>query len=91
MRAQFGNVGLPCLCPVVAHVLFFPLAAAERIPVVMQGVEEVQLAVMSYVMRNLQGGQRGHPEPRLRRSASRPSNFWSWRASPPEPADPFSW
>jgi len=89
MRAQFGQVGLPCLCPVVAHVLFFPLAAEERIPVVMQGVEEVQLAVMSYVMRNLQGGKgpsRTAP-PSIREQTLQ---FLELAASPPEPADPFS-
>jgi len=89
MRAQFGQVGLPCLCPVVAHVLFFPLAAEERIPVVMQGVEEVQLAVMSYVMRNLQGGKgpsRTAP-PSIREQTLQ---FLGMAASAPEPPDPFS-
>lgn len=50
MRGQFGSVGIPCLCPTVAHVLFFPMAVEERIPLIMQGVEEVQLAAASYVM-----------------------------------------
>jgi len=89
MRAQFGTVGVPCLCPAVAHVLFFPLAAAERIPVVMQGVEEVQLAVMSYVMRNLQAGkaQSRVAAPSLREQTLQ---FLEMTAHAPEPANPFS-
>lgn len=89
MRAQFGRVGVPCLCPVVAHALFFPLAVEERIPVVMQGVEEVQLAVMSYVMRSLQGGKgptRSAP-PSIREQTLQ---FLGLAASAPEPPDPFS-
>lgn len=89
MRAQFGRVGLPCLCPVVAHVLFFPLAAEERIPVVMQGVEEVQLAVMSYVMRNLQGGK-GPSRPAPLSIREQTLQFLGMAASAPEPPDPFS-
>jgi hypothetical protein len=89
MRAQFGNVGFPCLCPVVAHVLFFPLAAEERIPVIMQGVEEVQLAVMSYVMRNLQAGK-GQPRPAPPSLREQTLQFLEMVANAPEPADPFS-
>jgi hypothetical protein len=50
MQGQFQAVGLPCLCPMAAHALFYPLAFQEKIPLVMHGVEEVQLAVMSYVI-----------------------------------------
>ncbi|GAB6037510.1 hypothetical protein JCM15519_20690 [Fundidesulfovibrio butyratiphilus] len=89
MRAQFGNVGVPCLCPVVAHVLFFPLAAQERIPVVMQGVEEVQLAVMSYVLRGLQSGKAPS------RAAAAPIReqtlqFLEMATNAPEPSNPYS-
>ncbi|WP_428568685.1 MAG: hypothetical protein ACP59X_09850 [Solidesulfovibrio sp. DCME] len=89
MRSQFGQVGMPCLCPTVAHVLFFPLAAAERIPVVMQGVEEVQLAVMSYVMRNLQGGK-GPSRPAPPSIREQTLQFLGMAAGAPEPPDPFS-
>jgi hypothetical protein len=89
MRAQFGNVGFPCLCPVVAHVLFFPLALEERIPVVMQGVEEVQLAVMSYVMRNLQAGK-GQPRPAPPSLREQTLQFLEMVADSPEPANPFA-
>ncbi len=89
MRAQFGNVGAPCLCPVVAHVLFFPLAAEERIPVVMQGVEEIQLAVMSHVMRKLQSGKGGGPSaPVSIRELT--LQFLELAANAPEPPDPYS-
>jgi hypothetical protein len=89
MRAQFGNVGGPCLCPVVAHVLFFPLAAEERIPVVMHGVEEVQLAVMSYVMRNLQSGK-GQSQSATPSTRELTLQFLALAANAPEPVDPFS-
>jgi len=89
MRAQFGRMGLPCLCPVVAHVLFFPLAAAERIPVVMQGVEEVQLAVMSYVLRSRNSGQ-GPSRPAPLSIREQTLRFLEMAANAPEPPDPFS-
>lgn len=57
MREQFAEIGVPCLCPTVAHVLFFPMAVEEKIPFIMQGVEEVQLAVTSYVMNELKSGE----------------------------------
>lgn len=88
MRAQFGNVGLPCLCPVVAHALFFPLAAEERIPLVMQGVEEVQLAVMNHVMSRLKSGKGpAGPAPSPREQTLR---FLELAAHAPEPGDPFA-
>ncbi|NDY55513.1 hypothetical protein G3N56_01975 [Desulfovibrio sulfodismutans] len=89
MRSQFRNVGLPCLCPAVAHILFFPLAAEERIPVVMQGVEEVQLAVMSYVMRSLQAGN-GQTRPAPPSIREQTLQFLEMTAHTPEPANPFS-
>jgi len=89
MRAQFGQVGAPCLCPTVAHVLFFPLAASERIPVVMQGVEEVQLAVMSHVMRSLQGGN-GPSRPAPLSIREQTLQFLGMAARAPEPPEPFS-
>ncbi|MCX5815438.1 MAG: hypothetical protein NTX75_04235 [Proteobacteria bacterium] len=57
MHNQFEYTGLPCLCPMAAHALFYPLAAQEKIPVIMHGVEEVQLAVMNYVMTEIKSGQ----------------------------------
>lgn len=50
MQDQFQAVGLPCLCPIAAHALFYPLAFQEKIPLVMHGVEDVQMAVMNYVI-----------------------------------------
>ncbi|MGV8080739.1 MAG: hypothetical protein AB2L22_11885 [Syntrophales bacterium] len=57
MRSQFEQTGLPCLCPMAAHALFYPLAAQENIPLIMHGVEEVQLSVMNYVMSEIKSGQ----------------------------------
>ncbi len=57
MRDQFERVGWPCLCPTVAHALFYPLAVQENIPLIMHGVEEVQMAVMNYVMTEIRTGQ----------------------------------
>jgi hypothetical protein len=88
MRSQFGSVGLPCLCPTVAHVLFFPLAAEERIPVVMQGIEEVQLAVMSYVMHSLAGNTPSRSAGPSSREQT--LQFLEMTASAPELSSPFS-
>jgi hypothetical protein len=63
MHDQLQGVGLPCLCPMTAHALFYPLAFQEKIPLIMHGVEEVQLAVMSYVMSELKQGAEAGPEP----------------------------
>lgn len=63
MHDQLNGVGLPCLCPMTAHALFYPLAFQEKIPLIMHGVEEVQLAVMSYVMTELKEGAEADPEP----------------------------
>jgi hypothetical protein len=56
MHDQFAGIGLPCLCPMAAHALFYPMAFQEKIPLIMHGVEEVQLAIMSYVMSELKPG-----------------------------------
>jgi hypothetical protein len=55
MREQYAETGLPCLCAFVAPALFFPLAVEERIPLILHGVDEVQMAVMSHVL----GGGKG--------------------------------
>lgn len=89
MQAQFNTVGVPCLCPTVAHVLFFPLAVAERIPFIMQGVEEVQLAVASYVMGELKSGNKDRPAP-ARSQREMTLDFFSMVASPPEPDPPYA-
>ncbi|EGB16334.1 hypothetical protein DND132_3131 [Pseudodesulfovibrio mercurii] len=89
MREQFAAIGIPCLCPTVAHVLFFPVAVEERIPFIMQGVEEVQLAVFSYVMSELKS-------PRTAAKAPAPTqremtlNFFDMVANAPEPCSPHA-
>lgn len=49
MQGQFHTIGMPCLCPFVAYGLFYPQAFYERIPIIMSGLEEVQVAVIDYV------------------------------------------
>ncbi|MDD3313498.1 hypothetical protein [Pseudodesulfovibrio sp.] len=89
MREQFAAIGAPCLCPTVAHVLFFPVAVEERIPFIMQGVEEVQLAVASYVMNELKS-------PGKAAQAAAPSQrdmtlgFFGMVANAPEPHPPYA-
>ncbi|MBN1345573.1 MAG: hypothetical protein JXQ73_22965 [Phycisphaerae bacterium] len=50
MIGQWRTVGVPCLCPTVAFALFYPLAFHEKVPFVLSGMEDVQLAVMDYVL-----------------------------------------
>lgn len=49
-RDLFDKTGLPCICPIIATVLFYPVAALEGIPLVLDGVEAAQLAVLAKVM-----------------------------------------
>jgi len=87
MRKQFGNVGVPCLCPTVAHVLFYPLALEERIPFVMHGVEEVQLAIMNYVMSELKSSDAdaGVEAPSIRQQTLGFLNLMARSQEPPKP------
>lgn len=87
MLAQFKGVGQPCLCPMAAHALFYPLAVQERIPLVMHGVEDVQMAVMNYVMSELKTGGEAREEPADHRRST--LGFLRMVANAPEPADPF--
>jgi hypothetical protein len=97
MRGQFSSVGVPCLCPTVAHVLFFPLAVAERIPFIMQGVEEVQLAAASYVMAEIrsEGGDKAAAGSAAHRQASadmraQTLGFFNMVAHAPKPPSPYA-
>ncbi|MGE4290691.1 MAG: hypothetical protein AB7E32_00650 [Desulfovibrio sp.] len=89
MREQFATVGVPCLCPTVAHVLFYPVAVEERIPFIMQGVEEVQLAVASYVMNELKSPQQAAQAPVLSHRETT-LNFFGMVANAPEPHAPHA-
>jgi len=89
MREQFAEVGVPCLCPTVAHVLFFPMAVEEKIPFIMQGVEEVQLAVASYVMDELKSGKAKKPAPPISQR-DMTLGFFNMVAHAPEPLKPHS-
>lgn len=88
MCDQFERVGWPCLCPTVAHALFYPLAAQENIPIIMHGVEEVQLAVMNYVMTELRSGQ-PHRE-RAPDHRADTLNFLRMTTQTAEPPQPYS-
>lgn len=88
MRDQFERVGWPCLCPTVAHALFYPLAVQENIPLIMHGVEEVQLAVMNYVMTEIRTGQQ-HTE-RVADHRADTLNFLRMVATVSEPPQPYS-
>ncbi|MBG0775923.1 MAG: hypothetical protein H0S85_05750 [Desulfovibrionaceae bacterium] len=93
MREQFAAVGVPCLCPTVAHVLFFPVAVEERIPFIMQGVEEVQLAVFSYVMSELKApGQAAGKAVKVPARSQREMtlDFFGMVADAPEPRSPYA-
>lgn len=46
----FDRVGLPCICPVIASVLFYPVAVHEKVPFIMDGVEAAQTIILSKVM-----------------------------------------
>jgi len=89
MQEQFATVGTPCLCPTVAHVLFFPVAVEERIPFIMQGVEEVQLAAFSYVMSELKAPQKTAPRPPLSQR-DMTLDFFGMVANTPEPASQYA-
>lgn len=88
MRDQFERVGHPCLCPTVAHALFYPLAVQENIPMIMHGVEEVQLAVMNYVMTEIRSGQ-PHKE-RVPDHRADTLNFLRMITKAAEPQQPYS-
>lgn len=45
-----GAVGLPCICPIISFVLFYPWAVFEKIPFVLDGVEAAQTLILSKVM-----------------------------------------
>lgn len=46
----FDATGLPCICPILATVLFYPYAVFENIPFVLDGVEAAQTIILSKVM-----------------------------------------
>ena len=89
MREQFAEIGVPCLCPTVAHVLFFPMAVQEKIPFIMQGVEEVQLAVASYVMNELKSGKAAE-EPSCVCQRDMTLGFFNMVAHTPSPERPYA-
>jgi hypothetical protein len=68
MREQHLETGLPCLCPFIAPALLFPIAVEERIPLILNGVDEVQLAVVNHVLNTgTTGSKAANPEPKSMR------------------------
>ncbi len=49
-KALFDRVGLPCICPIIATVLFYPVAVQEKVPFIMDGVEAAQTLILSKIM-----------------------------------------
>ncbi|MDD3655079.1 MAG: hypothetical protein PHO01_13045 [Desulfotomaculaceae bacterium] len=55
MRGQLRRVGSPCFCYILASILFYPLAVIEGIPLIMDGIEQVQRTFITI------GAGRGNP------------------------------
>ncbi|NMA32104.1 MAG: hypothetical protein GX941_09925 [Candidatus Methanofastidiosa archaeon] len=41
-RIKMFKDGIPCLCPLIAYLLFYPVAIQENIPLIIDGAEKVQ-------------------------------------------------
>lgn len=50
MRDKWHSHGWPCMCPTAAFPMLYPLAAHLRVPYVFLGLEDVQAAVLDYVV-----------------------------------------
>jgi hypothetical protein len=87
MRDQFERVGWPAFALRWPR-LFYPLAVQENIPLIMHGVEEVQLAVMNYVMTEIRSGQ-AHKD-RVPDHRADTLNFLRMVATVSEPPQPYS-
>lgn len=87
MCGQFRRVGMPCLCPTVAFALFYPMAVQEKIPLILTGIEEVQLAIMEYVFNEgAKAPNAKPPQPRQQTLA-----FLKYRALPAPVRPPFAY
>lgn len=49
MRGHLKRVGSPCFCFILASILFYPLAVMEGIPLIMDGIEQVQRTLLERV------------------------------------------
>lgn len=49
IKVSMNEKGVPCLCPFVAYLLFYPLAIQENIPLIIDGAEKVQTIMMENV------------------------------------------
>jgi hypothetical protein len=86
MNAKWRNHGWPCLCPTAAFPLLYPLAAQFRVPYVFLGIEDVQAAVLNYVVAPSVDHNSPPPSPRERTLA-----FLAARSFPRPQIDPVRW
>ena len=49
-KILLDEFGLPCVCHILAYVLFYPLASQEKIPFIMDGVEAAQTLILTKVL-----------------------------------------
>ncbi len=86
MRLKWRSHGWPCLCPTAAFPVLYPLAANLRIPYVFLGLEDVQAAVLDYVVADPTIQQKTPPTQRDQTLA-----FLSARALPRPQKTPLRW
>ncbi len=86
MRSKWHLHGWPCLCPTAAFPTLYPLASQLRIPYVFLGLEDVQAAVLDYVV--ALPAKAAGPAPSPREQAL---NFLRIRALPRPQAQPLRW
>jgi len=85
MRTKWRAHGWPCLCPTAAFPTLYPLATQLRIPYVFLGLEDIQAAVLDYVV--------AKPEPSGTPPSARDQTlgFLSARALPRAMKTPVHW
>jgi len=86
MRDKWHHHGWPCLCPSVAFAMLYPLAAQLRIPYVFLGLEDVQTAVLDYVVGTPAASSAPPPSRREQTLA-----FLATRALPRQLKPPLRW
>ncbi len=86
MKAKWQEHGWPCLCPTAAFPTLYPLAAQLRIPYVFLGIEDVQAAVLDYVVTDPAAPA---PSPVSERDYT--LSFLTSRTTPRELTSPMIW
>ncbi|MBN1383676.1 MAG: hypothetical protein JW983_02180 [Elusimicrobia bacterium] len=57
LRTVFSVSGMPCICPIISNVLFYPVAVQEGIPLIMDGIEAPQAALLNFMDSTLFGSK----------------------------------